>query len=241
MGLRLSPEPQPCHAHVTQLLSIVCPHSERGAAGELHGLCPVLRGQWLHHLPPPAVPAHLEGRHPPVRDVRPHLPPRLLWRAGAGGQQMHKYVLHQLGPPGLSPCLCVPSPPHGSQHCGKGHGCVSCSIPGEGSRAMGLPPLLPRAVAQTLNTCQRLWVPSGYRGCLLAPCRFSAGAADQPSFPAECRSPSCESCFSRDFCMKCKDKFYLHKGQCFRQCPPSTAAQPSTRECQGKQHPHPTP
>lgn len=37
--------------------------------------------------------------------------------------------------------------------------------------------------------------------------------------------------------MKCKDKFYLHKGQCFRQCPPSTAAQPGTRECQGKQHP----
>ncbi|NWH22613.1 RSPO4 protein, partial [Grus americana] len=57
----------------------------------------------------------------------------------------------------------------------------------------------------------------------------------------KCRSPSCESCFSRDFCMKCKDKFYLHKGQCFRQCPPSTTAQPSTRECQGKQHPHPMP
>uniref|UniRef100_A0A8C5JID9 R-spondin-2 n=1 Tax=Junco hyemalis TaxID=40217 RepID=A0A8C5JID9_JUNHY len=51
----------------------------------------------------------------------------------------------------------------------------------------------------------------------------------------KCRSPSCESCFSRDFCMKCKDKFYLYKGQCFRQCPPGTAAQPGTRECQGKQ------
>lgn len=57
--------------------------------------------------------------------------------------------------------------------------------------------------------------------------------------PAECRSPSCESCFSKDFCMKCKEKFYLHKGQCFRQCPPSTAAQPGTRECQGKRHPRP--
>ncbi|XP_074878028.1 R-spondin-4 isoform X1 [Buteo buteo] len=57
----------------------------------------------------------------------------------------------------------------------------------------------------------------------------------------KCRSPSCESCFSRDFCMKCKDKFYLHKGQCFRQCPPSTTVQPGTRECQGKQHPHPVP
>lgn len=65
--------------------------------------------------------------------------------------------------------------------------------------------------------------------------------SDPPSLPAECRSPSCESCFSRDFCMKCKDKFYLYKGQCFRQCPPGTAAQPGTRECQGKQRPHPVP
>uniref|UniRef100_A0A8B9SLJ3 R-spondin 4 n=1 Tax=Anas platyrhynchos TaxID=8839 RepID=A0A8B9SLJ3_ANAPL len=57
----------------------------------------------------------------------------------------------------------------------------------------------------------------------------------------KCRSPSCESCFSKDFCMKCKEKFYLHKGQCFRQCPPGTAAQPGTRECQGKRRPLPAP
>ncbi|XP_004947198.2 R-spondin-4 isoform X1 [Gallus gallus] len=55
----------------------------------------------------------------------------------------------------------------------------------------------------------------------------------------KCRSPSCESCFSKDFCMKCKEKFYLHKGQCFRQCPPSTAAQPGTRECQETCEPGP--
>lgn len=65
--------------------------------------------------------------------------------------------------------------------------------------------------------------------------------SSQPPFPAECRSPSCESCFSKDFCMKCKEKFYLHKGQCFRQCPPGTAAQPGTRECQGKRRPLPAP
>ncbi|KAH1182375.1 hypothetical protein KIL84_010129 [Mauremys mutica] len=49
----------------------------------------------------------------------------------------------------------------------------------------------------------------------------------------KCRSPSCESCFSKDFCMKCKEKFYLHKGKCFSTCPPNTTAQASTRECQG--------
>ncbi|XP_015272149.1 PREDICTED: R-spondin-4-like, partial [Gekko japonicus] len=49
-----------------------------------------------------------------------------------------------------------------------------------------------------------------------------------------CRSPSCESCFSKDFCMKCKEHFFLHKGKCFSACPPETLAQSSTRECQGK-------
>ncbi|XP_019365569.1 PREDICTED: R-spondin-4 isoform X1 [Gavialis gangeticus] len=48
----------------------------------------------------------------------------------------------------------------------------------------------------------------------------------------KCTSPSCESCFSKDFCMKCKERFYLHKGKCLSTCPPSTTAQPSTRECQ---------
>nr|XP_020662377.1 R-spondin-4 [Pogona vitticeps] len=48
----------------------------------------------------------------------------------------------------------------------------------------------------------------------------------------KCRSPSCESCFSKDFCMKCKEQFYLYKGKCFSSCPPDTMAQQSTRECQ---------
>ncbi|KAI6074000.1 R-spondin-4 [Aix galericulata] len=76
------------------------------------------------------------------------------------------------------------------------------------------------------------------------PLRTGAGGSElapssQHPFPAECRSPSCESCFSKDFCMKCKEKFYLHKGQCFRQCPPGTAAQPGTRECQETCEPGP--
>ncbi|XP_028587885.2 R-spondin-4 [Podarcis muralis] len=50
----------------------------------------------------------------------------------------------------------------------------------------------------------------------------------------KCRSPSCDSCFSKDFCMKCKEQFYLHKGKCFSSCPQDTVAQHSTRECQEK-------
>ncbi|XP_044311058.1 R-spondin-4 [Varanus komodoensis] len=47
----------------------------------------------------------------------------------------------------------------------------------------------------------------------------------------KCKSPSCDSCFSKDFCMKCKERFYLHKGKCLGACPPSTTAQHGTREC----------
>uniref|UniRef100_A0A8D2L628 R-spondin 4 n=1 Tax=Varanus komodoensis TaxID=61221 RepID=A0A8D2L628_VARKO len=46
----------------------------------------------------------------------------------------------------------------------------------------------------------------------------------------KCKSPSCDSCFSKDFCMKCKERFYLHKGKCLGACPPSTTAQHGTRE-----------
>ncbi|NWJ11955.1 RSPO4 protein, partial [Crypturellus undulatus] len=97
--------------------------------------------------------------------------------------------------------------------CSEDNGCVTCHhrlfllIRRDGIRQHGV----------CVHTC-----PPGYfgvRGLELNRC-------------TKCRSPSCESCFSRDFCMKCKEKFYLHKGQCFRQCPPGTAARPGARECQ---------
>uniref|UniRef100_G1QC39 R-spondin Fu-CRD domain-containing protein n=1 Tax=Myotis lucifugus TaxID=59463 RepID=G1QC39_MYOLU len=43
---------------------------------------------------------------------------------------------------------------------------------------------------------------------------------------------TCESCFSQDFCIQCKRRFYLYKGKCLPTCPLGTAAQQSTRECQ---------
>ncbi|KAM5220205.1 R-spondin-4 [Hipposideros larvatus] len=43
---------------------------------------------------------------------------------------------------------------------------------------------------------------------------------------------TCESCFSQDFCIQCKRRFYLYKGKCLPTCPPGTAAQQSTQECQ---------
>ncbi|NWX95147.1 RSPO4 protein, partial [Nothoprocta ornata] len=104
--------------------------------------------------------------------------------------------------------------------CSEDNGCVTCHqrlfllIRRDGIRQHGV----------CVHTC-----PPGYfgvRGLELNRC-------------TKCRSPSCESCFSRDFCMRCKEKFYLHKGQCLRQCPPGTAARPGTRECQEPCEPGP--
>ncbi|XP_002830190.3 R-spondin-4 isoform X2 [Pongo abelii] len=43
---------------------------------------------------------------------------------------------------------------------------------------------------------------------------------------------TCESCFSQDFCIRCKRQFYLYKGKCLPTCPPGTLAHQNTRECQ---------
>uniref|UniRef100_G1RDZ4 R-spondin 4 n=2 Tax=Nomascus leucogenys TaxID=61853 RepID=G1RDZ4_NOMLE len=45
---------------------------------------------------------------------------------------------------------------------------------------------------------------------------------------------TCESCFSQDFCIRCKRRFYLYKGKCLPTCPPGTLAHQNTRECQGE-------
>ncbi|EHH62185.1 Roof plate-specific spondin-4, partial [Macaca fascicularis] len=47
---------------------------------------------------------------------------------------------------------------------------------------------------------------------------------------------TCESCFSQDFCIRCKRRFYLYKGKCLPTCPPGTLAHQNTRECQVECH-----
>lgn len=56
-------------------------------------------------------------------------------------------------------------------------------------------------------------------------------------FPPECKIENCESCFSRNFCTKCKEGLYLHKGRCYVTCPEGYAAANGTMECSspGKQ------
>lgn len=49
-----------------------------------------------------------------------------------------------------------------------------------------------------------------------------------------CRIENCDSCFSKDFCTKCKVGFYLHRGRCFDECPDGFAPLDETMECVGK-------
>uniref|UniRef100_A0ABI8AKB0 R-spondin 1 n=1 Tax=Felis catus TaxID=9685 RepID=A0ABI8AKB0_FELCA len=47
----------------------------------------------------------------------------------------------------------------------------------------------------------------------------------------ECKIEHCEACFSHNFCTKCKESLYLHKGRCYPACPEGSAAANSTMEC----------
>nr|XP_060627854.1 R-spondin-4 [Anolis sagrei ordinatus] len=71
-----------------------------------------------------------------------------------------------------------------------------------------------------------------YGACLHAcPSGYFGVRGQEVNRCIKCRSPNCEICFSKDFCIKCKKPFYLHKGKCFSTCPLDTMAQPSTQEC----------
>lgn len=53
-------------------------------------------------------------------------------------------------------------------------------------------------------------------------------------FDLGCRIENCDSCFSRDFCTKCKSGFYSHRGRCFRGCPAGFAPLEELMECVGE-------
>ncbi|XP_053122854.1 R-spondin-1 isoform X1 [Hemicordylus capensis] len=47
----------------------------------------------------------------------------------------------------------------------------------------------------------------------------------------KCKIENCEDCFSRNFCTKCREGLYLHKGRCYASCPESYSAANGTTEC----------
>ncbi|KAJ7304473.1 hypothetical protein JRQ81_012037 [Phrynocephalus forsythii] len=47
----------------------------------------------------------------------------------------------------------------------------------------------------------------------------------------KCKIDNCEDCFSRNFCTKCKEGWFLHKGRCYESCPEGVSAANGTMEC----------
>ncbi|CAL8353618.1 unnamed protein product [Arctogadus glacialis] len=50
----------------------------------------------------------------------------------------------------------------------------------------------------------------------------------------QCKIENCEACFNRNFCTKCKDGFYSHRGRCHVTCPPGLTNTNGTMECTGQ-------
>uniref|UniRef100_A0A8C2R2E3 R-spondin-2 n=1 Tax=Capra hircus TaxID=9925 RepID=A0A8C2R2E3_CAPHI len=100
----------------------------------------------------------------------------------------------------------------GCLSCSKDNGCSRCQqklfffLRREGMRQYG----------ECLHSC-----PSGYYG----------HRAPDMNRCARCRIENCDSCFSKDFCTKCKVGFYLHRGRCFEECPDGFAPLDETMEC----------
>ncbi|XP_015212330.1 R-spondin-2 isoform X2 [Lepisosteus oculatus] len=71
-----------------------------------------------------------------------------------------------------------------------------------------------------------------YGECLHAcPSGFYGLRAPEMNICSRCRIENCDSCFSKDFCTKCKSGFYLHKGRCFEECPEGFAPLEDSMEC----------
>uniref|UniRef100_A0A8C5LWR0 R-spondin 1 n=1 Tax=Leptobrachium leishanense TaxID=445787 RepID=A0A8C5LWR0_9ANUR len=47
----------------------------------------------------------------------------------------------------------------------------------------------------------------------------------------KCKMNNCETCFSKNFCTKCSEGYYLHKGSCYLTCPEGFVAANGTMEC----------
>ncbi|XP_059753084.1 R-spondin-1 [Balaenoptera ricei] len=107
----------------------------------------------------------------------------------------------------------------GSQACAKGcelcsevNGCLKCSPK--------LFILLERNDIRQVGVCLPS-CPPGY---------FDARNPDMNKC-IKCKIEHCEACFSHNFCTKCKESLYLHKGRCYPACPEGSAAANGTMEC----------
>nr|XP_057909732.1 R-spondin-2 [Doryrhamphus excisus] len=100
----------------------------------------------------------------------------------------------------------------GCSVCSRDNGCVNC----QPKLFLFLRRERMRQYGECLHDC-----PAGYYGM----------RSPELNMCSRCRIDNCESCFSKDFCTKCKLGFYLHKGRCFDKCPEGFAPVEDTMEC----------
>lgn len=107
----------------------------------------------------------------------------------------------------------------GSQACAKGcelcsevNGCLKCSPK--------LFILLERNDIRQVGVCLPS-CPPGY---------FDARNPDMNKC-IKCKIEHCEACFSHNFCTKCQEGRYLHKGRCYPTCPEGSTPTNGTMEC----------
>ncbi|XP_006631587.1 R-spondin-1 [Lepisosteus oculatus] len=70
-------------------------------------------------------------------------------------------------------------------------------------------------------------------GVCLASCPVGYFGVRNPDMNkcTKCKIDNCEACFSRNFCTKCKEGLYLHRGRCYSSCPDGFTTPNGTMEC----------
>ncbi|KAG8451504.1 hypothetical protein GDO86_003639 [Hymenochirus boettgeri] len=105
--------------------------------------------------------------------------------------------------------------PKGCEVCTEFNGCMKCSAK--------LFILLERTDIRQTGICLQS-CPKGY---------FDERNRDSNSC-LKCKINNCETCFSKNFCTKCKEGFYSNKGSCYS-CPEGFHAVNGTAECRSSQ------
>ncbi|KAK2516485.1 hypothetical protein Q9233_013610 [Columba guinea] len=119
--------------------------------------------------------------------------------------------------------LCIRVHPNVSQGCQGGcatcsdyNGCLSCKP----RLFFVLERIGMKQIGVCLSSC-----PSGYYGTRYPDINKCA----------KCKA-DCDTCFTRNFCTKCKSGFYLYSGKCLEKCPDGLEANNHTMECTSIMH-----
>ncbi|KTG44768.1 hypothetical protein cypCar_00013704, partial [Cyprinus carpio] len=112
-----------------------------------------------------------------------------------------------------------PSCSTGCEHCSEYNGCLKCRP--------RLFILLERNDIRQIGICLAA-CPVGYYGI----------RNRDMNKCTQCKIENCEACFSRNFCTKCKEGLYSHRGRCFSSCPEGFTIN-GTMECVGENKKNP--